>query len=117
MLTTEEQVTQQVIQLDAALAAVSAVIWNNGMTVLDFLESRFPSLPGSEIPDGIPKRLHAEWVYSLNRSWGRGYRAVLLLLIYNGNTHLVRDGDIMAGRGFFSHELRQWRVDAGFFEK
>lgn len=103
--------------LSAAHATAKTAAEFQGITVLQFLESLFPTPRNSESPLAVPERLRTEWVYSLDRSWGRAFRAVLLLLLYAGRVGQVAENDIMDGHGFFSQELHEWRVGAGFFEK
>lgn len=90
-----------------------------GLHVLQFLEHKYRPRPGSEIPDAIPKHLRTEWEYSLTRSWGKSFRAILLLLIYVGFGDRVAENDIMAGKGFFDFpdDLPDVRREFGFYEK
>jgi len=107
---------QQAI-LNAAFRQARWAAEAEGVSVLLFLEKKYPFPEQSEVPDAIPKRLHSEWVYSLDRSWGRAFRAVLLLLIYVGIDNQVEEYDIMAGKGFFDNKFHELRREFGFFEK
>ena len=103
--------------LSRAYETIFKAATNRGISVLQFLEQLFP-IPESEVPDAIPESLQSVWVYTLDRSWGRAYRGVFLLLIYDGRVDQVTFDDIMAGEGFFGGDsLHEWRVSHGFFEK
>ncbi len=114
-------VKERIRILSCAYETAKRAADNQGVTVLKFLESLFPFPDNDEVPTAIPARLHPEWVYSLDRSWGRAFRGVLLLLIYDGRVNQVSNNDILAGEGFFAgaweSPLHRWRISNGFFEK
>jgi len=83
-------------------------------THITWLRKKYQIPLNSEIPIQVPKKLHDEWIYLGDRSYGQAFRDCIRLLMYGGIVGQIGDLDIMAGRGFFDNDLAPLRRSLGF---